>query len=147
MQYDDKLYYSYVNSCGIQKCERRVIIKDSRKRLLQLSLRTGDPHSLYMYTYRYCKFDRGTMPCFSTPLSNPDNKVPLNLAYHCTNILRLRSTVLSRYLRRRCPFVVDPITGRRERVLRNKRTVRLSWPELVYAVYAALYSESLSEVN
>lgn len=41
------------------------------------------------------------MPCFSTPLSNPDNKVPLNLAYHRTNIRRLRPAVLSRCLRRR----------------------------------------------
>jgi len=70
--------------------------------------------------------------CFSTPLSNPDNKVPLNLAYHRANIRRLRPVVLSRYLLRRCPFVVDPITGSCERVLRNKRTVKMSYMELVY---------------
>lgn len=39
--------------------------------------------------------DRGTTPCFSTPLSNPDNKVPLNLAYHRANI---RFAVPSRHL-------------------------------------------------
>jgi len=70
--------------------------------------------------------------CFSTPLSNPDNKVPLNLVYHRANIRRLRPVVLSRYLLRRCPFVVDPITGSCERVLRNKRTVKMSYMEVVY---------------
>lgn len=50
------------------------------------------------YVYRCRKFDQGTTPCFSTPLSNPDNKVPLNLAYHRTNIRQLRLKVLSRYL-------------------------------------------------
>lgn len=41
--------------------------------------------------------DRGTTPCFSTPLSNPDNKVPLNLAYHRANIRFAEPVPPSRY--------------------------------------------------
>jgi len=129
-----------------QRYGRHVIVKNSWKRLSRLSLRSSHLHSLHMYVYRFCKFDRGTMPCFFTPLSNPDNKVSLNLAYHRTNIRRLRPAVLSRYLRR-CFFVVDPITGRCERVLRNKRAVRLLCRASLHCMRHCIRNHFLKPIN
>ena len=89
-------------------------------------------------------FFHSPLPTPSSP-SNPDNKVPLNLAYHRANIrrLRLRPDIFFVVVVG-VPSSVDPIIGCCERVLRNKRTVEMSCTELVCAIYvygAFVYSQ------
>lgn len=97
-----------------------------------------------LYIYRYREFDQGTTPRFSTPQVIQITKffsiwpiiAPISVSYvpySCPDIFFVGA-----------PFVVDPITGSCERILRNKRTVKMScYRTSLRYTRAALYAITL----
>lgn len=76
---------------------------------------------------------------FHFPPSNPDNKVPLNLAYHRANILQLRSVPISSSSMSLRPLIrlLDTVKG-------YCGTVKMSCTELVYAIHGAIIFQNQS---
>lgn len=117
-------------------------MKGKREAFSWLSSKDGHLHSVfsrYVYRCRYRKFDQGATPCFSTSPSNPDNKVPLNLAYHRANIRQLRSVPISSSSVSLRPLIrlLDAVKG-------YCGTVKMSCTELVYAIHCAIIFQNQS---